>query len=215
MKKALCLLLICIAFCLCAAGCEKKQSGKGDEQINNGEIIEQINTALKALPAQFSLEAETTYGGAVLHAGCEVQKESYYDDSEKLLITYTFEQLNTIVRNSDGSYSIPSSYVSTYTGSITVQNGTVVEMDGAKIDLPIQILTVQGLVFSMDYLENIQMENNTFCADVTSPTGFFGSELSAKNMKVQVTLQENAIQGMQITYTTEENADISVVYTIK
>lgn len=229
MKKLLFLLLICTVFAFCAAGCQETSQEEpfpsGDESpeptektdvTNENESLavnkacEQMNAALKQTPTRFSLQIETKNGSAVLHAGCEIGEN--YDASKT--VSYTCEQYNTFVKNADGTYQIPSSRITTYTGNIKIKDGTVVERDGESLNMPIPVFTVRGLVFSTDCLTNMTFENSTFAADVTSPTDFFGTDMEAQNMKVKLTLQDNTIQIMQITYTAKDNTAVTIVYTL-
>ena len=73
----------------------------------------------------------------------------------------------------NGSYVIPESYKSTYSGSVTVENGRIVEQNGAQTDIDIESVASPKFEFNEDCFSSALIKEGYFEADISDPNTFF------------------------------------------
>ena len=126
-------------------------------------------------------------------------------------VSYSIEQLNLLPTDGDFSNLNPS-YKSTIKGYATIANGKVVKMDNDNINLPAFEELKGQFIFNENYFTNVIVENGYFSADVTSPSGFLGTNKDVRDMKIVVNYEDSALQKITITYKTSIS-DVTNEYT--
>ena len=166
-----------------------------------------LNKLIAAEKNSVTLDLSLTQSGETL-TGKYVAK----NEANGMKVTYTFERLNPIEKNEDGTYTFPTEVKSSHSGSMVLRDGKVVEQDGETADITIESITASGVKFEEGSFKNVKTENGKFTAEVSSPAAFLQQELSCEGMKVEVSYTESAITSLKITYTAA-GADVSMAYT--
>ena len=126
-------------------------------------------------------------------------------------VVYSIEKLNLLP--SDGNITdLPSNYKTTVTGYALIENGQVVELDGDKdVTLPSYDELKGKFNFDESNFKNAVVGNNSFEADVVSPSQFYGANVDMSNLKVKVEYTESSLTKITISYNTT-NASVQTVY---
>ena len=98
----------------------------------------------------------------------------------------------------------------TTSGSYVVKDGKVVQQNGQNCDIALETLSAQGIKFDKAYFAEVKESDGKFAAKVTDVKGFLG-EVSATDMKVEVTYTAQAITNLVINYKTT-NATVTMTY---
>ena len=127
------------------------------------------------------------------------------------VVTYNIERLNLLPL--DGNITDWSlDYKTTTSGYAQINNGQVVELNGNKdFTLPSYSELKGNFNFDESNFKNIVAGNNSFEAEVISPTQFYGADVDISNLKVKVDYTDIALARMTISYSTD-NATIQTVY---
>lgn len=98
----------------------------------------------------------------------------------------------------------------TTSGSYVVKDGKVVQQNGQNCDIALEAVSAQGIKFDKAYFAEVKESDGKFAAKVTDVKGFLG-EVSATDMKVEVTYTAQAITNLVINYKTT-NATVTMTY---
>ena len=126
-------------------------------------------------------------------------------------VVYSIERLNLLP--SDGNITdLSSNYKTTVTGYALIENGQVVELDGDKdITLPSYDELKGNFNFDESNFKNAVVGNNSFEAEVISPSQFYGADVDMSNLKVKVEYTETSLTKIIIFYSTT-NASVQTIY---
>ena len=126
-------------------------------------------------------------------------------------VVYSIERLNLLP--SDGNITdLPSNYKTTVTGYALIENGQVVELDGDKdVTLPSYYELKGNFNFDKSNFKNAVVGNNSFEAEVISPSQFYGANVDMSKLKVKVEYTETSLTKITISYNTT-NASVQTVY---
>jgi hypothetical protein len=144
-----------------------------------------------------------TKGFAELHATYVVTKAN---------VTYSIELLNLLP--SDGDITdCPSDYKTTVAGVAVVENGKIVELDGSPdVTLPSYDELRGKFHFDEGNFANVVAKQNSFAADVISPSDFCGGNAEMSNLKVSVAYSEASLLEVILSYQTA-TVEVEIVYT--
>lgn len=126
-------------------------------------------------------------------------------------VVYSIEKLNLLP--SDGNINdLPSNYKITITGSALIENGQVMELDGDKdVTLPSYDELKGNFHFDESNFKNAVVGNDSFEADVVSPSQFYGADVDMKNLKVKVEYTGTSLTKITISYSTTD-ATVQTIY---
>lgn len=117
-------------------------------------------------------------------------------------VIYSVEKLNLIDPDGD----LTADYKTRFVGSASVSGGEIKTLDGAVVDLP-SVEELKGRFnFDESNFENVKNANNSFHAEVISPSELYGSNVNAQNMEIEVAYSETALVKIVITYNTSASA---------
>lgn len=188
MKKLLTAILIISFACalIAFAACE------------NSEIYDNLNAMAKQSYSQITLQINSK-GYAELNAQYVC---SYSGDTAE--INYTYTQLAKI-DVSGGNVTLPENSVQTYTGTATVRNGAVTDINGDALNVKLEQISASGLRFESKFFKNVKHTETTFKADVTDAKSFTGdSSVSCTDMKVSVEFENGR------SFSEEQNGALTV-----
>ena len=114
-------------------------------------------------------------------------------------ITYSYEEFASFILQ-DGVYVPPPERKNTVTGSMLVENGRVVELDGEAPSLPLELVTLSSLRFEEACFTNAVLTETTFEADVADPKTFLGLSEGVENMHLSLSFDEEHVRTMTLRY---------------
>ena len=191
MKKKVLLVVIALVLVVCCfAACR-----------NYDDMLDAINDALQADYSEVQINVVTKIHGTEL-VGVYVLT---FEENDRVVVQYSYEELNEI--SIDGG----NSFKHVVSGTVTLQNGVVVDGNGQSVNnVPLEFT---GISFQQSFFDNVKTTKSSFQADVKTPAGFLGnSSFSAKNMHVDAFLDGKVLSRMDINYVSD-GAQISLVYT--
>ena len=122
-------------------------------------------------------------------------------------VIYSVEKLNLIDPNGD----LSADYKTRLVGSAAVSGGEIKTLDGAAVDLP-SVEELKGCFnFDENNFKNVENANNSFHAEVISPSELYGSDVNAQDMAIEVEYSETALVKIVITYKTAAS-DVTTTY---
>ena len=122
-------------------------------------------------------------------------------------VIYSVEKLNLIDPNGD----LSADYKTRLVGSAAVSGGEIKTLDGAAVDLP-SVEELKGCFnFDENNFKNVENANNSFRAEVISPSELYGSDVNAQDMTIEVEYSETALVKIVITYKTSAS-DVTTTY---
>ena len=122
-------------------------------------------------------------------------------------VIYSVEKLNLIDPNGD----LSADYKTRLVGSAAVSGGEIKTLDGAAVDLP-SVEELKGCFnFDENNFKNVENANNSFHAEVISPSELYGSDVNAQDMTIEVAYSETALVKIVITYKTAAS-DVTTTY---
>ena len=128
-------------------------------------------------------------------------------------VAYSVEQLNELSA-SESTSALPADYKTTVTGSAKIENGKVVSLDGAGINLPSYDELKGSFHFSEENFKNVVEGEKSFSADVVSPSAFYGATVNVSDLKISAMYSESALSEIAISYKTA-GAKVETVYTFE
>ena len=207
MKKIIAFILT-VALLVCMAACSKPKDPihtTGGNQGNSPSATQTVYEKLDGFAAlnyqKIKLDIKTVTGDIELSASYTLTKNE---------VTYSVEQLNLLP--TDGNLTgISPDYKTVLTGTAKIVNGKVTEFGGQSVTLPSYKELKGGFSFAESNLKHTVVKNNSLTADIISPSVFYGAEVSAENMKIEVEYTEAALSRVTVTYNTEYST-VTAVY---
>ena len=212
--KRLFLFLLTLTLLLSAAACTPKAPvSTGDpttdapsattapHALTATEAVTLLDTLVKKEHATVGLSVTTVTDGITLCSAYTASSTEVRFSVEKLSLFPT-----------DGDFSnLPENFITTLTGTATVQNGKITAIDGDGATLP-DAGTLQGkFAFPASALRNVVWENQTLTADVTDSAAVLGTA-NLTNARVSAVLSTDAITSLTVTYSTSKS-NVTMVYT--
>lgn len=127
-------------------------------------------------------------------------------------IFFSYEQISTF-EEKEGEIIIPDSFITTYSGTVEVSNGSVISQSGDSVDLPIGQLTAAGLNFSESNFSEILQTEGRLTAKVEKSSAFLGRSVSASDMTIDICYNAEWLSSMIINYTSNGGATVILSYT--
>lgn len=190
-KKKILLLVIALFVALtCLTACNSYAS-----------TLQDLQSLLKVRYSEVVLSTTTTTSDITLKGIYTMTFES-----DKTTVDYSFDRLNGL--SLDGNNA--DRYKDTIQGCAVVQNGSVIEGD-TSVELP-QELDFSGISFKQAFFKNYTISNTKFDADVAYPAGFTGGNVECSDMHVTVLYSHTALKKIEITYTSNNGADVKITY---
>ena len=123
---------------------------------------------------------------------CEIEVETSSGDSIGATITYLADEID----------DIDVEYFNTLTPGSTPSSKPT-KVDAFKKFSDKNPIDLSELSFNTEYFKNGEytIEGDVFKAVVTNPTAFFGTEIGAGNVNVEITLSNGEVDSIVITYT--------------
>ena len=210
MKKIISFIL-CIALLICMAACSKPKDpvqtttgssvSGGDQPSVTQTVYEKLDGLADMTYQKIKLDIVTVTGDIQLSASYTLTENN---------VSYSVEQLNLLP--SDGNLAgVSPDYKTVLTGTAKIMNGKVTEFGGQSVTLPSYKELKGGFSFAESNLKNAVVKNNSLTADIISPSVFYGAEVSAENMKIEVEYTKAALSRVTVTYNTEYST-VTAVY---
>lgn len=202
----LCALLVCMAGCALPENPTPTPPGENPPSENppsenppaEQTVYEKLDALADKTYKKVSLSIVTNTNGIELCAEYMISANN---------VIYSIEKLNLI----DPSGDLSADFKTRLVGSAVVSGGEIKAMDGANVDLPSLEELKGSFNFSENNFENAENANNSFHADVISPSEFYGSSVNAQNMEISVEYSETALVKIVITYKTQAS-DVTTTY---
>ncbi len=189
MKKLLVVFLtLACLLSLVACGGKTPDGPSGDQPAQDNALTEFANAVSRSDPD--SIE-------------CEITVETSSGDEIGATITYLADDID----------DIEVEYFNTLDGT-SVPSSKPTKTDQFKKFTGKNPVELSALSFKTEYFKNGEytIENDVFTATVTNASGFFGTEIGAGNVNVEITLSNGEVDEIVITYTVS-GASVEVVMT--
>ena len=194
MKRIIVFLVTAVIICVAFASC-----GEDDPYSNIGDMLEADHKKVELTVTVNAMEGELT------------SKYTLVNNGSNKKMTYTYEKLNTFDKV-NGSYVIPESYKSTYSGSVTVENGRIVEQNGAQTDIDIESVASPKFEFNEDCFSSALIKEGYFEADISDPNTFLGVEGVYNSTKVVIKHDSEKINEMTVSYVSGSGANVTLKF---
>lgn len=153
-------------------------------------------------------DALATFAGAVA--------DSAPDEivSEIEVTTADGTSIGATITYSAGEVSINADYFVTIDGVSIPQSSYIKKGDKFKKFADDNPIDLSALNFNEEFFESYEIDDDgeVFTAVVTDPTGFFGTEIAAKKVNVEISLRKGEVEEMIITYSLN-GAQVEIVTT--
>ena len=166
MKKILSLILIItlLTFTLLSCGNEiatttvdESTNNTAEESTTNTEtpaeqtIYEKLEEYLSKDYSNIELTIDVKDGEEVLSSSYTTTKTN----ETTYTVSFYYEQYSTFTVDGDGNITIPDEYKTGYTGSLTIENGTISNEGGEKINVSLDTLKGNAIKFDNDYFSDV------------------------------------------------------------
>ena len=163
-------------------------------------VYDTLNDLTKESYSKIQLDITTVTEGIEL-------KANYTLTASK--VDYSVEQLSLLPTDGDLG-NVSEEYKTTVKGTATIENGKVTSFNNEEVNLP-QYDELKGhFDFKESYFTNIKDEDGRFSADVTSNTGFLGTDKALNDVKVVVEYNNDALKTIKVIYETATSTVTSV-----
>lgn len=206
MKKIIVLFIIVSMLSMCLTACSGANSPDptpgGSNSLGTQAVCELLDALANQEYYDIKIDITVTTDFAQLCSSYALTRND---------VSYSIDRLN--VFPSDGSITdLPSHYKTTVSGYAVIENGQVILLDGnSDIELPSYKELKGNFNFDKDNFTNIVVDDNSFEADVISPSQFYGANVDMTDLKVKVEYTESYLEGISIFYSTA-NATVQTVY---
>lgn len=157
-------------------------------------IYDDFNQMSRVSYTDYSISIKRVADGETLSSSYKIRTEGGVSKIE-----YSYEVLNPI-EEVDGNFIVPEEYKSTKNGSVTVQNGKIVEMNGEELNVDITEIDGIALKFAESYFDDISDKDNCFTAKVKNVDKFLGKHVDCLNMTVEIEYTESQFKKVKISY---------------
>ena len=124
---------------------------------------------------------------------------------------YSYERLNTFEKTEDG-YSVPDAVKAVYQGSVVVEDGKIIEQDGAAADIAFEQMTAEGVTFDESYFTEASIAEDCITAKVVDTEAFLGKAFDCTEMSMEVHFTEEAVTSLTVSYRTADAAQVVIEY---
>lgn len=193
MKKiriiAIVLLLILVASVVIA--CNDRQD---PTEVSDAYIT--LNALLGKVSYPFTVTTKLTEDGDIFYGTYQVAA-----DDDKINIAFSYQKLS-MFETEDGDLAAPEDYKKTVTGTVAIQDGKVVEQNGAKVNLSTEAFNVSGINLNESALTDIQIREGNFVAKASSLNALMGLDIVAENIKISIFYTAEEITELKLSFTT-------------
>ena len=205
-----------LTFTFLSCGNETISTETNDESTTNTEIPTKEQTIYEKLKefldkdySAIELSIETKDGEETLSSKYTTTKVN----DTTYTVDYYYDQYNTFTVDGDGNITIPDEYKTRHSGSLRIENGTITNENGEKINVSLDTLKGNTIKFDKEYFSDVVFENNSFKATVTNPKDFCGLE-NASEMTIEISTEGTTIQNILVSYLQgETNVTINYKFT--
>lgn len=166
--------------------------------------IAKLNKVSELLEVEYSgwtINTTTIYKDVKLTSSYIITKSDAQTE-----INYSVEQLNEL------SINQPTEFKSEIVGSVIVKDGKVTSQEGEELSVDLSGMENIGLNLKSEYLDEISVTSSTLSANVKDIKSFMGKEMDATNMTLEIVYSAEAIEHININYTTGNSASVKVEY---
>lgn len=166
--------------------------------------ITKLNQVSKLLEVEYSgwtINTTTVYKDVRLTSSYIIIKSDAQTE-----ISYSVEQLNEL------SIDKPAEFKSEIVGSVIVKDGKVISHEGEELSVDLSGMENIGLNLKSEYLDKINVTSSTLSANVKDIKSFMGKEMDATNMTLEIGFTEEAIEHININYTTSSSSSVKIEY---
>ena len=206
MKKIIVLFIIVSMLSMCLTACSGANSPDptpgGSNSLGTQAVCELLDALANQEYYDIKIDITVTTDFAQLRSSYALTRND---------VSYSIDRLNLFP--SDGNITdLPSNYKTTVSGYAVIENGQVILLDGnSDIELPSYKELKGNFNFDKDNFTNIVVDDNSFEADVISPSQFYGANVDMTDLKVKVEYTESYLENISIFYSTA-NATVQTVY---
>lgn len=197
MKKRILVFLAAVIAVITLFGTACFGQGGEDSGTRYDVLKQMLNGDYTALKFTATMES----GGVTLENTFDIRYKGI-----KTVIDYSVQRLSRL------SLDSAPDMIETLSGSVTVQDGAIVEMSGEAVSIPFEKLTSLGLDFSDNYFADAVLTETSFYAKVLDPKSFLGvSEFSGSGMEVEAVFTDQC-QKIVITYAADLSTSVRYCY---
>ncbi len=205
MTAAIGLCAVCAAGALALAACNHGGTNPTPGETSAYEQLERLTAEEHDL---VTLTVSTTLGDVTLTGVYTMMRSE-----EGIAVEYTYEQMDPIIENADGSFTLPGAVKSTHHGNGIVTADGFETLEGEEIDISVAGLSLQGMNFAAENFENVNgLLTGAFTADVKDPAAFLGTPITCSGMKTEIMFPDGVLKTVKISYVSAENANVVLSY---
>lgn len=187
------LLIVVLAF----SGCKKNKKEN---------IYQKLNRLTEEASSSFTLYVSTTQSGETL-----TSKFTVRNNGASSTVDYEHEVFSSF-EEEGGVPVIPEGYTVKKTGTVTLENGNLLTLNGDPIDVDFSSISTLGIRFDAGCLSNVVERDVAMYADVTNVPAFLGTALSCRDMSVIAEYSTEQLSTISISYVSENGAQVTYRY---
>lgn len=198
MKKSIFSILALCTACAAAAGLSGCKSCDDDGPDAYGKIQEILNKNY----SQIVLTVTDTFAeGVSLQSVYTVN----YGESD-VTIEYSIEKFTSLSLD-----AASPQFKTVKTGSVVLKDGVIVKQEGDSADFSYELISAGGLNFKEEYFTAVTINNVSFKADITNPSGFFGTAVDCTGAKIQSVFADYMAE-IVVSYTSSSGSSVEYEY---
>lgn len=199
MKKSIFAILAVFTACAAAAGvsgCKSCDDDEGPDAYGKiqGLLDKNYSQITLTVTDTFSEELSLVSAYTVSYGESDVTVEYSVENFTSLSLDASDPQLKTVKK-----------------GSVVIKDGVVVKQSGDSNVFSYDLVSAGGLNFKEEYFSAVTVNDVTFKADVTNPSGFFGVTLACSEMKIN-SIYADYLAEIVVTYTSSGGHAVEYEY---
>ena len=194
MKKIIVSAILLVALLVCKTGCSTSGGAQPPSGGGNPPADQTVYEKLSELAAEEYKKVNLSI--VTVTNGIELSAEYIMSGN---IVLYSIEQLNLFSPDGDISELSPE-YKARLVGSAVVSNGEIKMLDGENVTLPSYDELKGSFNFVESNFKNADVKENSLCAEIVSPSDFYGASVNVQNMTIDVEYSDLALVKMVITY---------------
>ena len=201
MKRFLCFTLTLVLLVLSLASCGKGNAGGDGTTVAPDTVYSTLQAFANANYSNMIVDVSSTQNGVTM--------KDYFVVAAvggQTTVDYSCQRRSTFVNG-----VAPTDYLTTYRGSLVLENGKIVSQNGDTVSIDFTTLSLNALVFDASYFSDVEEGEGTFEAKVTNPAGFMNKAgLSVSDMTVSVAY--SGMKTLTISYTAANGSAVVIEY---
>ena len=202
MKRILCFTLTLVLLVLSLASCGGGNgSGSAATTAPSNDVYSKLQALANANYSNMIVDVSSTQNGVTMKDYFVVASVG-----NQTTVDYSCQRRSTFVNG-----VAPTDYLTTYRGSLVLENGKIVSQNGDTVSIDFTALSVNALVFDASYFSDVEEGEGTFEAKVTNPAGFMNKAgLAVSDMTVSVAY--SGMKNLTISYTAANGSAVVIEY---